>query len=440
MSESIAYRSRAAWGTTAMLTCFMLLNFLDKIALGMVAVPLMAEFHLSPSAFGLIAGSFYWLFSISTVLVGFVANRMPGRVLLLAMSVSWAVLQLPIALAGGAAAILVCRVLLGAAEGPAFPVAVHSLYKWFPDSKRSLPVAVIAQGAGAGLLLAGLVIPFVTQHWGWRVNFVILGAAGALWSVLWLCCGREGPIGEANPTGLAGAQDAGHVAPAGTAAPARMSYRRMLLAPSVLAVFLITFSGFWTLGLTITWLPAYLQNALGFSPGSAGRWFAFVIVVGMPATIGLSVLSQRLVRHGASGGHGRVQLVSVCLLAAGALFAALAFVPLTPVQKVLIFAVAAALPPIAIALAPAILTEMVPERQRASMIAILTAAGNLAGAIAPAVVGRFVQTRGIHDVTGYEMGFAMGAVLLALAALVALRWLNPERTREALLRATVTVG
>lgn len=335
MSESIAYRRGAAWGTAAMLTGFMLLNFLDKISLGMVAVPLMAELHLSASAFGLIAGSFYWLFPISTVLVGFLANRVPGRVLLLLMGASWAVLQLPIALAGSAAAILICRVLLGAAEGPAFPVAVHSVYKWFPDSRRSLPVAIIIQGAGAGLLLAGLLIPLVNRHWGWRANFVLLGAAGALWSLLWLCCGREGPIGTAHER----AREAG-------ATQARLSYRRMLLDPSVIAVILFSFSGYWTLGLSMTWLPAYLENALGFGPVAAGRWFALLIVVGMPVTIGLSLLSQRLLKGGATSRQARVQLVSVSLLAAGALFMALAFVPLAPTQKVVLFALAAALPPI----------------------------------------------------------------------------------------------
>src|SRR6516162_8312935 len=37
-----------AWTITILLTVFMLINFLDKIALGLVAVPLMDELHLSP--------------------------------------------------------------------------------------------------------------------------------------------------------------------------------------------------------------------------------------------------------------------------------------------------------------------------------------------------------------------------------------------------------
>jgi hypothetical protein len=34
------------------------------------------------------------------------------------------------------ATLLVCRIILGAGEGPAFAVAVHALFKWFSNEKR----------------------------------------------------------------------------------------------------------------------------------------------------------------------------------------------------------------------------------------------------------------------------------------------------------------
>lgn len=84
--------------------------------------------------------------------------------------------------------------ILGAAEGPSFPVSVHAIYKWFRDRKRNLPVAIINQGAALGLLLAGLLIPLITQRWGWRMNFFVLAIVGLVWSLLWLCFGWEGDL------------------------------------------------------------------------------------------------------------------------------------------------------------------------------------------------------------------------------------------------------
>src|SRR5271156_3772735 len=173
MTPSPDFQSRSAWTVTFLLMGLALINFLDKIVLGLVAVPLTAELHLSPEKFGLVAGSFFWLFSASTVVVGFLSNRFPTRWLLLAMGLAWALLQVPQALSTSALGLLVCRVILGAAEGPSFPVSVHALYKWFPDRKRNLPVAIINQGAALGMLLAGLLIPLVTRQWGWRMNFLL---------------------------------------------------------------------------------------------------------------------------------------------------------------------------------------------------------------------------------------------------------------------------
>jgi MFS family permease len=46
------------------------------------------------------------------------------------------------------------RIALGAGEGPATPVALHSAYKWFPDELRTLPTAVIVQGGAMGVMVA----------------------------------------------------------------------------------------------------------------------------------------------------------------------------------------------------------------------------------------------------------------------------------------------
>ena len=193
-----AFQPKMAWRMTILLALFMLLNFVDKIVVGLVAVPMMTELKLTPTEFGVIGGSFFWLFAVAGVIGGFIADRVKTKWVLALMALAWALLQLPIAYTASLTAIIACRFLLGIAEGPAWPVAVHALYKWFPDEKRTLPVSIIGQAAGVGLVLAGLIIPAVTSHWGWRANFELLGAVGLVWLLLWLPLGREGTLGEAH--------------------------------------------------------------------------------------------------------------------------------------------------------------------------------------------------------------------------------------------------
>jgi MFS family permease len=433
MTLHTRYKPKSAWAMTALLTGLAMINFLDKIVLGMVAVPLTTELHLTPAQFGVVAGSFFWLFSTSTIVVGFLANRFPTRWILLVMGGSWAVLQLPQAFASSAAALLVCRVVLGAAEGPSFPVSVHAVFKWFPDRHRNLPVAIINQGAAVGMILAGLAIPLITKHWGWRTNFFLLGAIGAVWCVLWLCFGREGTLDEAP-------RPAATNADAGAAAALRQPYFKLLTDRSVLCVFLLCFVAYWLLGQTITWLPTWFEKGLGFSGIASGRFFALVILAAAVANIALSGLSQRMLNGGATSRQARVQLTCAMMIAGALLLFSLAALDLPAVAKVLLYAAGGALPTVCLSIAPPLLAEMVPSAQRASMVAINTAVASLGAAIGPAVVGRIVQMHGSGNSHAYEIGIAVSAVLMICAALSALRWLHPERTQHTLNRSAATVA
>jgi len=138
----------------------MLVNFADKIVVGLAGAPIMDELKLQPEQFGLLGSSFFLLFSISAIIVGFIVNRVATRWVLLVMAVVWSLAQFPMLGTVSFTTLLICRVILGAGEGPAFSVAAHAVYKWFPDEKRNAahrhPVAGIGlrrdpRGAGAEL-------------------------------------------------------------------------------------------------------------------------------------------------------------------------------------------------------------------------------------------------------------------------------------------------
>ncbi|AOY91592.1 MFS transporter [Cupriavidus sp. USMAA2-4] len=417
------YQPRKAWAIATWLTAFSAINFLDKVVLGMVAVPLMRDLQLTPTQFGVVAGSFFWLFSISAAVVGFVGNRVPARWLLLAMAVLWSLVQFPVALASSATALLVSRVILGAGEGPGFPVSVHALYKWFPHEKRNLPVSLINQGATIGLLLAGLGVPLVTHQWGWRANFVVLAAASLLWALGWLIWGREGTLRTE--------VQAGGSEPARAQAP--VSYRRLLTDTTVLCGFLTGFAAYWGLALALTWLPSYLEQGLGFDAAAAGRMFAIIVAAGVPVSMGLSWCSQRMLRRGASSRSARVVFSCVCVGLGGVLLLALPLLPLPPGGKVALLAVSAVLPPITFALGPAVLGEIVPDAQRSALIAISTAVSTSAGAVAPVVMGKLVQAQSHAGAAhGFELGFGVCGAVMVAGCLVGILGQHPERTRQRL--------
>ena len=82
MSTEAEYQAHKAWAIAGLVAFMMLINLMDKVVLGLVSVPMMDELKLTPAQFGLIGGSLHWLFAVSAVIGGFLANRYPARLML----------------------------------------------------------------------------------------------------------------------------------------------------------------------------------------------------------------------------------------------------------------------------------------------------------------------------------------------------------------------
>src|SRR6201993_5318216 len=213
---------QGAWVVVTMLFLFMLINFADKAVIGIAAVPIMRELQLSPRQFGLLGSSFFLLFSVSAIVTGFIVNRVQTRWALLTMGLVWALTQFPMLGTVGFATLVACRIALGAGEGPAYPVALHSAYKWFPNELRTLPTAVIAQGAGIGIMVALPLLNWVIINYSWHWAFGVLGFAGLAWAAAWLVLGREGSLTAATAKNAA-------------LNPPRIAYRQLLRSPTIIA-------------------------------------------------------------------------------------------------------------------------------------------------------------------------------------------------------------
>jgi MFS transporter, ACS family, D-galactonate transporter len=302
MSERRA--ATGGWTIVALLFLFMLINFADKAVVGLAAVPIMQELRLTPKQFGLIGSGFFLLYPISAILVGFAVNRVRTSWALLAMGFVWAVTQFPMVGAVGFAMILACRVALGAGEGPAYPVALHATYKWFPNEARTLPTAIIAQGSAVGILVALPALNWVIVHYSWHWAFGVLGVAGLGWALLWLAFGREGSLADAAQSGAG-------------AARLRLPYGRLLRNPTIVAGWCAGFGAYWGLSLALTWQAAFFIKGLGLVQGRIGLLAALPPAVSVVSIIGGGWVSQRLLRRGATSRLARGIFGGACVAAGG---------------------------------------------------------------------------------------------------------------------------
>jgi MFS family permease len=399
-----------AWTITAALFFFMLINFADKTVVGLAAVPIMRELDLTPKQFGLLGSSFFFLFSASAVAVGFLANRVMARWLLLGLALCWSLVQFPMIAPVGFATLLVCRILLGAGEGPAFAVAIHAAYKWFPDEKRTLPTAIIAQGSAFGVIFALPAVNWIIVHYSWRWAFGALGAVGLLWAAVWLYLGNEGPLINEST-----AIRRPHVE--------SIPYRHLLLTPTFVGCCLACFGAYWALSLGLTWFTPFVVIGLGYSQSSAGWLSTLPWVVGAAVVLSTGWVSQALMTAGVSSRVARGVLGAAPLVLGGLMVLAVPYVE-RPSWKIALLVIGGGLTGSIYVVCPPMLSEFTPASQRAAVIAILGAIYSVAGIIAPVVTGTVVENAST-PLAGYYHGYAITALVQIAGGLAGLLLLWP---------------
>ncbi len=412
---------KGAWGITALLFLYMLVNFADKIIVGLAGVPIMKDLGLSPKEFGFLGSAFFFLFSISAIIVGFIVNKVSTRWVILVLALIWALVQFPMITDVSYSTMLICRIILGAGEGPAFSVACHAIYKWFPDEKRTLPTALLSQGSAFGVIIAIPALNWVIVNYSWHAAFGALGMFGLVWVAAWLIMGREGPLVDEikSENGVAG--------------PTHVSYWRLFTAPTFIGCVVSTFGAYWSLSLALTWFTPFIR-ALGFDQKQAGYISIMPWIMGATIVLLAGWISQRMMARGATTRASRGVLGAAPLVLAGlGLFAAT--LVKDPNLQIIIIPLATGLSGAIYVVCPPMLGEFTPTRQRGAVLATYGGLYTIAGVLAPFVMGSMIDPK--DPLPGYMLGFQIQALILAASGLIGLLllWPNREKARMALAAA-----
>lgn len=404
---------KGAWTVTFLLFLFMLVNFADKIVVGLAGVPIMTELKLEPEQFGLLGSSFFFLFSISAIVVGFIVNKVPTRWVLLTLAVIWALTQFPMVGTVSFTTLLICRIVLGAGEGPAASVAMHAVYKWFPDEKRTMPTAILSQGSAFGVILAVPALNWIIVNHSWHYAFGALGIVGLIWVAAWLALGKEGPLDT-------------H---ASAVIEPKIPYLQLLTSRTFIGCVTATFGAYWALSLGLTWFTPFIVKGLGFSQSQAGFVSILPWVFGATIVILTGWISQVMLARGYTSRISRGVLGSVPLIVGGLILAMMPHVQGAGLQIALLV-VGSGLCGAIYVVCPPMLGEFTPTSQRGAVLAIYGALYTLSGIIAPLVMGSVIQRAG-SMLDGYMTGFTINsAIMVGSGALgLLLLWPNTEKAR-----------
>ncbi|UXJ54886.1 MFS transporter [Pseudomonas citronellolis] len=399
-----------------LLMLVMVISVMDKTIFAFAGAQIIDELKLTPSEFGFIGSAFFFLYSVSGVLVGFLANRFPTRWILFGMSLVWMLAQLLVSFSSGFAALVASRLLLGAGTGPGTAVTQHAVFKWFGPRERVLPASLIQVSIMLGAVLGALTLPLAIQHLGWRMAYLALALIGLLWMLAWLAFGREGSHAEVD----------------GEESGQRLPYRRLLLNRTFLWITLLGFLGYLPNALVYSWVPVYLQKGLGMTPLQSGYTVMAATLGVIVFNLGVSAWSQRLLKRGVPVQTALVRLPVVCAILAGAAFVGLGGFHGNLPAVIGLYLAGCVLINLLPTFCNTIVAHIAPPAQRGSMLAIHIGGLTSAGMLAPWLIGQLVEHKGGNIAQGFELGLGLIGAAVIFCALLGLRLIAPERTRQAL--------
>src|SRR5207248_5704060 len=174
------------WGIVGLLFVASLINYLDRATISM-ALPLISrDLHLDPTTKGLLLSSFFWSYALMQIPIGWCADRFNLRWLYAGAFAVWSLAQGLTGLAGSLAALIAFRILLGVGESIYLPGGTKIVSLLFTQQERGLPSGLFDFGTRTGLVLEGVLVPWLLTRYGWRHTFLVLGFAALIWIVPWL--------------------------------------------------------------------------------------------------------------------------------------------------------------------------------------------------------------------------------------------------------------
>ena len=378
------------WSIVGLLFAASLINYLDRAAISF-ALPLISrDFQLTAQGKGLLLSSFFWSYALMQIPVGWSADRFNLRWLYAGAFIIWSFAQGLTGLAGSLTALLAFRILLGVGESIYLPGGTKIVSLLFSANERGLPSGLFDFGTRTGLVLEGILVPWLLLHVGWRRTFLILGFTALVWLIPWfLVFPRRLQMVRVD---------------AASADVESRPVARTLLSRNLLGICLgfFCFDYYWYV--LVTWLPDYLVTVRQLSIVQAGFYASLAFFMfGIAEPIG-GWIADSLIRCGWDETLTRKGIVTVAFIMGIFLIGA---IRTTHVGMAIVLLIGASLVGLATGNLLAILQSCAPPEAVGIWTGAENFAGNLAGIIAPLAVGLLITSRG-----SYVPGFQLASIIL----------------------------
>jgi ACS family hexuronate transporter-like MFS transporter len=173
------------WWMIGLIMLGSIVNYLTRSTLSVAAPVLLVDLHITEKQYSWITGAFQGTIMLQPI-AGYLLDVLGLKAGFALFAAAWSLISMAHGLAHSWQAFAWLRGLLGLSEGSANPAGMKATAEWFPARERGMAGGVYNIGASVGSMVAPPLVAWAILHYNWQSAFVITGALGVVWVVLWL--------------------------------------------------------------------------------------------------------------------------------------------------------------------------------------------------------------------------------------------------------------
>jgi MFS family permease len=418
VQEKVKLPTGSRWGALLLIMGCITINYVDRVNLSVAVPTLMEEFGLSASQMGVLMSAFFWSYVLVMIPAGILLVKFGPKLIMGISCFLWGLATMATALVSGYASFLLVRVLLGFAEGPAYPAASQVVSIWIPKRERTLASGSFDACSRVGSAFTPPLVAWIIVTWGWQASFVVTGLIAVVYSFVWMAKYHEP---DKHPTvskeELAYIRqeemvDSDHkvVAVEPIPIPHLFTYKKTLL------LFIGWFCYLYYWNVFTTWIPAYLVQSRGFDLKAMGVAAMFPFIAGIFCQSGGGWVFDKMLQRGMALNTVRRIGMSICMFGgAGTLLMAVRCE--TPEMTVVLLTLTMAVYSFGASNAWALDNDIAPYGQGGTISGCKSAIGQFSGLLAPMLSGILIGTAS-NVVEGYDNALYCVIAVTALGGVV----------------------
>jgi ACS family hexuronate transporter-like MFS transporter len=395
-------------------------NYLDRAVISLLKPYLETEFKWNDADYANIEIAFKFAYSIGMLGVGSIIDKLGTKMGYALSTFLWSLAAIGHAFVTSTVGFSVARAFLGVTEAGNFPAAIKTTAEWFPQKERALATGIFNSGSNVGAIIAPLTVPLIAESIGWQWAFIITGAFGFVWLILWFAL-YEVPARHARLTKAefeyihSGVDD---LAAASITTQPKVSWFKLLTFRQTWAFVLGKFLTDPIWWFYLFWLPDFLNKQYGLKGTDVSLPVAMVYILSSIGSIGGGWIPLNFIRNGWEPFKARKTSMLIIALCVFPIVFAQYLGAISMWLAVLVIGIAAAAHQAWSANIFTTVSDMFPKRAVASVTGIGGMAGGLGGILLTALVQKrmFVYYESIgQKETAYYIMFLIcgGAYLLA---------------------------